>query len=257
MRPSERVAKLLIERAIPGADARPVPSQSQGEWDFNVHIGAIAFPLEVTQATSEKSESLHAALFARDGEASIVPRSRAKKSWAVTVSRRSNIRAIRKRLDELVADLEATGFTTFDIQRYSTPAPQAIQALWDELMITDGFSTSAWEIDGHALMPPRDSAMLSSDQVVSAVTREADKDDNRRKLGRSNALEKHLFVHIAYHCYPAHEAMRSCGIPARALRLPPEITHVWVARGFGDSQWLLWAFDAGGWRSHDMITIHP
>jgi hypothetical protein len=97
--------------------------------------------------------------------------------------------------------------------------------------------------------------MLSSDQVVSAVQREATKEDNRRKLARSAEPQRHLFVHVSYHSYPAFEAMRVCGLPVQQLALPPEITHVWVARPFSESEFLLWAFDARGWRSHGRITI--
>jgi hypothetical protein len=107
----------------------------------------------------------------------------------------------------------------------------------------------------HELMSPRDSAMLSSDQVVSAVEHEAGKQDNRRKLARSTAAQRHLFVHIAYHAYPAYEAMRAGALPVTNLTLPSEITHVWVARYVDDSTFLLWAFDARGWRSYGMVAL--
>jgi hypothetical protein len=176
-------------------------------------------------------------------------------SWAVTVSRLSNIRNVRERLDEMLAALESTGLRMFDVRDYRGDAPHAVDALWNELRVTDGFCNPEWELAEHMLMSPPDSAMLSSDQVVSAVQQEVVKVDNRRKLGRSDAAQRHLFVHIAYRSYPAHEAMRACGLPTKALILPPEVTHVWVARAFSDAELLLWSFDAKGWRSHGRITI--
>src|SRR5579862_3378446 len=185
MRSSERIAKLLIERVRPDAQAHAVVSQSHGEWDFDLNCAGATYPMEVTQATSNQSESLHAALSGRDGENSVIPRVRARTSWAVTVSRQANIRRIRERLDALLVDLESTGLTMFDVSDHNGNIPAAVHALWNELRITDGFCNPNWERAEHMLMAPRDSAMLSSDQVVSAVQREAVKEDNRRKLARS------------------------------------------------------------------------
>jgi hypothetical protein len=255
MRPSERIAKLLIERVFPEAYAEPVVVQSHGEWDLDVYSGETAFPMEVTQATSGRSESLYGAIVGADGQGCAVPRSQARGSWAVTVSRLTNVRKVRKRLDQLLAALETTGLTMFDVRDPEMADKPEVRALWEELRITDGFSNSDWQVPNHELMAPIDSAMLASDQVVSAVQREVDKEDNLKKLARSNAPERHLFVHIAYHSYPAYEAMRTSGLPMRGLHLPSEITHVWVARAFGEAEYLLWAFDSRGWRSYGRIAL--
>jgi hypothetical protein len=152
MRPSERIAKLLIERALLGASAHPVSSQSHGEWDLDVHCAGVCFPMEVTQATSIQSESFYAALSGRGGQNSIIPRSRARMSWAVTVSRLASIRKVRERLDDLLAALESTGLTMFDVRDNSLPTP--VHAMWEELRIRDGFCSPDWALAEHMLMPP-------------------------------------------------------------------------------------------------------
>jgi hypothetical protein len=256
MRIAERIAKQLLERVIAGARAEPIVAQNHGEWDWDIHVGGMTFPMEVTQATSQKSESLYAAIFGEDGR-NALPCLTTRYVWAVTASRLTNVAKVRKRLDHLLAELETTGLTMFDVRDQEVVAVPEVHALWKELRITDGFCNPEWEIREHTLMAPIDSAMLASEQVVSAVEREANKNDNRRKLGKSSATERHLFVHIAYHSYPAYEAMRACALPVQRLRLPAEITNVWVARALGESEFLLWAFDSRGWRSYGSVTIGP
>lgn len=256
MRPSEWAAQALLERALPGARAEWVASQSNGEWDFDLHIAQAIYPVEVTQATSQEAEEFTATLLGRGGAKSNVPRKQARWCWSVTVSRLAKINTVRKRLDDLLSQLEVTGLTQFDVQD-SDSRPE-VQALWQEIRVTDGFRHPDGEQVGHHLMFPVDSAMLSSNQVVAALEREAQKDDNRRKLGRSPAAHRHLFVHIAYDCYPAFEAMLQCGVPHSAMRLPSEVTAIWAACVVDEGRYLLWSFDrSSGWQSYGTITVGP
>ena len=254
MRPNERAAQSLLERALPGARAEWVASQSNGEWDFDLHVAQAVYPVEVTRATSQAAEELTATLVGKGGTKGNVPRVRASGCWSVTVSRLAKINTVRRRLDELLAQLEVTGLTQFSVQD-GAAAPE-VQALWTETRVTDGFRHPEGELVAHHLMFPIDSAMLSSDQVVAAVEREAKKDDNRNKLGRSASLQRHLFVHIAYDCYPAFEAMGKCGLPYSSVRLPSEVTQIWAARSMGGASYLLWSYDQSrGWQSYGVIGI--
>ena len=258
MRPNEKIAQVLLERALPGARAEWKVSQSHGEWDFDLHLDGAICPVEVTQATSQDAEEFSAALFGKGGVKSSVPRVRSQGCWSVTVSRLAKINTVRKRLDGLLADLETTGLTSFSVQAAEAMGRPEVRALWEEIRVTDGFRNPEAELVAHQLMAPIDSAMLASDQVVAALEREVRKPDNRKKLGRSAATRRHLFVHIAYDCYPAFEAMSQCGLPHSLVRLPSEVTHVWAARFMGETGYLLWSFDrASAWHSYGVVTSGP
>jgi hypothetical protein len=44
-------------------------------------------------------------------------------SWAVTVSRLANIRKVRERLDDLLAQVESAGLTMFDVRESNVKCP--------------------------------------------------------------------------------------------------------------------------------------
>jgi len=236
---------------------RPIVSQSSGEWDFDLIVDSSISAVEVTQSTGERTEGLYAAIFGKDGTKSSFPRVLASTGWIVTVSNYSDIRQVRRSADALIAQLEAEGRTEFSVSDNDDMASSTVRTMWEELRITDAYRPAGIDFAEHEIAPPHYGAMLSSDQVVAAVERETRKDDNRRKLAVASTQERHLFVHLSDLSYPAHEAMRSCGLPDVPVTLPSEITHVWVAAhfGMGDAH-LLWRFDAtNGWHNFGYIDL--
>ena len=96
---------------------------------------------------------------------------------------------------------------------------------------------------------PPDSGILSADQILEAVEREAAKADNCRKLGKSSARQRHLGVFLDDLSYLPQAAMRRGLIPSTGVRLPPEITHVWIVTNVGlDPDYLVWRYNTeSGW----------
>lgn len=256
MRRDENIVAALIEHALPGSRMEPVHNQSAGEWDFNLVIGDRVSPVEVTRSTSQRMEGFHAAIFGEDGEQQYVERKRAAHPWMITASPLSNVRKLRARADRLLADIEAEGRTEFNIARDSADS-SAVLAIWNAVRISDGEQMTDVVSTHHQILTPIDSAILSSEQVIAAVEREAHKSDNRAKLERSSAAERHLFVQIDHLGYPAKEAMRVCGLPYKPLALPSEITHVWVSSHVGlGEEYLVWRFDhERGWADFGVVDL--
>jgi hypothetical protein len=256
MRASEVIAKELIERAIRGSMMRSIISQSAGEWDFDLIVGNSVSALEVTQSTGQRTEGLWAAIFGKDGAKSSFPRVLASGSWIVTVSHLADVRQVRLKADALLARIEAEGRNQFSVRETDDMQSPTARVLWEELRLTDGFRLEG-AVGDHEIAPPHERAMLSSDQVVAAVEREAHKADNRRKLGQAATTERHLFVQLGDLSYPAREAMRACGLPTRHVSLPTEITHIWVSGHFGlGDEHRLWRFDpAHGWHDFGLIDL--
>lgn len=256
MRASEVIAKKLIERVIPGSIMHPIISQSAGEWDFDLIVGRTVSALEVTQSTGRRTEGLWAAVFGKDGAKSSFPRVLASGSWIVTVSHLADVRQVRLKADALLAQLEAVGRDRFSVRESDDMTSPTVRPLWEELRLTDGYRVERI-VGGHEIAPPHERAMLSSDQVVAAIEREAHKADNRRKLAQAATSERHLFVQLGDLSYPAREAMRACGPPVRHASLPTEITHVWVSGHFGlGDEHRLWRFDpARGWHDFGLIDL--
>lgn len=91
-----------------------------------------------------------------------------------------------------------------------------------------------------------------SNHVNAAVLREANRSDNRRKLGAASTDERHLFVYLHESVPDAWVALLASVPPNGRLELPPEVTHVWAAtHHFADGQIVYWCGDSAGWFRFD------
>jgi hypothetical protein len=255
MRREEITAARLIEKAIPGAKMVPNVHQSHNEWDYDLVVENQRFPVEITRSTSAKRESMYDAILGKDGERQGIPRKHARFAWMIDVTPLTRVRAVRQHADRLLADVEAEGRNQFDVRHDIATSP-AVRAISDRIGVRYGESFSTSDGATHQILLPSDSATLTSAHVVEAVERELCKSDNRTKLGRSQAPERHLFVHITDLSYPAQSSMKQCGLPSQPLQLPPEMTHVWVSTYLGaNNDYLVWRYDfSGGWSDLGLIT---
>jgi hypothetical protein len=248
MRHEESILAKVVEHVVPGARMTYIASQSDGEWDFDLTSGPDVFPFEVTRVTSAARQEMYAAILGNDDNSDFVPRKLAQHDWWVFPSHSADIRKLRRDVDRLVANIEREGYTEFNIQRDSQSS-DAVRKIWTEIRVTHG-TRLAWDPPGRiGIGLPPDSGILSADQILAAVDREATKPDNRRKLGQSSARERHLGVYLDDFSYLPQAAMRRGLIPSAGLQLPPEITHVWVVTNIGlEPDFLVWRYDAkSGW----------
>lgn len=254
MRREEITAARLVEKAIPNAKMIPNQRQSHSEWDYDLVVGNDRFPVEITQSTSAQRERMYDAILGKKARQGI-PRKYTQSAWMIGVASIARVQSVRQHADQLLAEIEAEGRVEFDVH-HDIATSTAVRAIWDKIRVLYGEAFATASDVGHEILLPSDSAMLSSEHVVAAVERELVKPDNRAKLGRSNAPERHLFVHITDLSYPAQASMKQCGLPSQPLQMPPEVTHVWVSTYLGsDTDYLLWRFDSsGGWSDLGVIT---
>jgi hypothetical protein len=94
---------------------------------------------------------------------------------------------------------------------------------------------------------PGRGGQLSGEQVVAAVELEANKTDNRTKLGRASSAIRHLAVVFDDHNGLGRTSMLEGFVPDRPAALPPEITTAWaISRYYGGSdEYLVWRNKSG------------
>jgi hypothetical protein len=253
MRSEERAVAQIIEAIRPTCRMEYSVEQSHGECDFVLRDGEGAYPFEVTRYTNPRAQEIYAAIEGRDGTGAFVNRRLAQHDWWVFPTHITNIRRVRDHVDRLLADVEAEGFTQFDV-RTDTASP-AVQRMWQEIRILHGVQMP-WSPPGRiGIATPGDGATLSSDQVVSAVEAEAAKPDNRKKLGLE-AAERHLCVYVDYLGYPAHSVMLNGMLPSQHPRLPPEVTHLWVMCDHAEGpEYVVWSYErTAGWQDHGVYV---
>lgn len=224
-----------------------VERQSNGECDFVVTIAGLRAPLEVTRYTSARYRAFHAQLRGKGPLSQAVARAACVSDWIVMPSRSADIRDVRAKVAQYLAAIESEGHTAFDIATEDGASP-AVQAIWRDLRVPDGFQVPGDEGLIHFELPS-EHALLSEDQIAEAVREVSRRPDNLRKLSALVAPERHLFVFLDFYSYPVDEAMRANLVPSDPPDLPQDVTHVWLARAVdGGSRHQVWLGSAAeGW----------
>ena len=232
---AERAAKSIIENLICGAKMHYQINQSTGEHDFNFEYATgTCVPLEVTMSTDEIAEAKAAELiFSKRG--SCVLRTLCQRDWWVHPLRHAKISKIRKHIDFYLAAVEAEGWEQFNAFIDAADSP-AIRAILQDLAI-EGGQVMKWKSPSISISTPSGGGRVYSTLINEAVETEAFKDDNRRKLRSAEGSEKHLFVYVTVMRHVVWVAVREGIMPTSGPKLPPEITHVWVATWTGDGAW--------------------
>jgi hypothetical protein len=224
---SERVAKIVVEAVLPGSrmDFRGSQSVRTHDFDLITPLGTVA-ALEVTSAADPRILSTEAAILDERKGGSFVPRRETANDWYICPTVDANIHRVRKLADRYLADIEKEGLREFQGEG-SAFSSLAVARIWEDLRVEAGWVAS-WNPPGFiALALPGDGGWLNPHHVYEAVRVEAEKPDNREKLARSGASERHLFVYVdpsnalPWMCF---REMRSGQLPS----LPAEITYVWA-----------------------------
>ncbi len=229
IRYEEAFAKRVFESVFPGSVMRYQPSQSNGEYDFDLTCAdGRTGVVEVTSALDSRVlEAWRHILDMRKG-GPFIKAIQCHRSWTIAFSADANITAIRKCADGYLAAIEAGGITRF---KADVDSDERVRKIREELGITLGQVAPDWIKPRRIFMSlPGPSERLHACSAIHAAEAEVLKPDNRRKLGAHMTGERHLAVYAPITGVPSFALWMFEPPPTEAL-LPPEISDLWV---FGD-----------------------
>ena len=226
----EVLAKAVIEHVIRGSTMKFHLEQAHGNYDFDLLYpdGRLA-AVEVTAAKDEHIEGTVAAVLDERKGGPFVPRHHCRNDWIVHPTLEARINNIRRQIDSYLAEVETEGRSHFFayVDFYESPA---VRRLLEDLQIEAGDVTK-WKTPGICITLPGQGAGPNPREVDDAVLREAQKQDNRRKLQEAEYPEKHLFVCIDFRFYAPWYAINKGKPSGLPMRLPKEIDIVWAVAG--------------------------
>ena len=257
MNRAEQVAQAVVEAVEVGATMRPKSEQSHGEHDFDLHYpdGRIA-TLEVTAAMDENAERTIAALRDNRKGGPFAKRAPGRQGWYIHPGRNANINRVRSQADAYLARVEADGLTKFFS---STDAADydSVRQIWNDLQIVGG-TVFQWKTpETIGISAPGGGGAVSVSAFLRAVSTEANKPDNLRKLREAGTEERHLFVYIDMLNFLPWVAFVDSDPPADAQDPPDGITHVWAAaEGRSINEFVVWLMKCGdAWRNVGPLTL--
>lgn len=226
---AEHIVKPVIEACLQGSTLIYRCEQSHGEWDFDLSYSGKTVAVEVTQATTQSQMEIMGATKRRRG---VIGAKYCKRTWIVFLGNRPKIPQIRKNIDDYLWELERLGLEQFSCTGSSDDRLEKLCRLG--------------VISGTAIQPenaPQIMLNLSASgfkpdplAAIEAGEREAQKKDNRKKLGKANTEERHLAVHIDVTNGLSWHALTKCNPPiGKRPILPDEITHIWLIGYSGEA----------------------
>ncbi|NIA10725.1 MAG: hypothetical protein GWP10_13610 [Nitrospiraceae bacterium] len=223
----EKLAKAVIEHVIPGSVMKFHLEQDHGNYDFDLLYadGKVA-AVEVTAARNEHIEGTTAAILDERKGGPFVPRHHCHNDWIVVPTPGARINRIRSQIDSYLAEVETEGRSHFFVyvDFYESPA---VRRLLVDLEIEAGDVTK-WKTPGICITSPGEATELDPTKVDAAVLREAQKQDNRRKLREAQHPEKHLFVCIDRPLSDPWYAINEGNPSGLPMHLPEEVDIVWA-----------------------------
>ena len=234
MNPTECLAKHLIEQAIPGSLLEFRSQQASGEHDFDFLLpSGSSGALEVTIAADQKAIELSVAIMDPKKGGDVFDASQCERAWWLWVPSGTDVRRVRREAAQHLRQLEQLGIVEFSCE--NSDQNSATEYLYETLKIDRG---GIWHGPaGTVLIKPAGEALsVSGLHLNAAIEREANKLDNRAKLGKVRSDDRHLVVYIDGSETSAWIVMTEDTPPATAPTLPPEITHVWAIAHSGRHQ---------------------
>jgi hypothetical protein len=219
-----------------------------------VQAGGEVAAIEVTTAADARSVGFWRA--ADSGEPWTDPRIHG--AWAVRTTPQASVKALRRRLPDLLVEFQASGVTVYDAPdewELHPPHPEAAA-----LGVTSAFHGPSDHEGRIYLMPPADEPPAgsfvsgSADRLVDwavAWLRLPEHSDNLAKLAAARAPERHLFLILpSLTVAPDEVAMALLcsempSLPDRPPDLPDPLTHLWLASAWSVPYGIRWHPDQG------------
>ncbi|HTV06888.1 MAG TPA: hypothetical protein VME86_16080 [Acidobacteriaceae bacterium] len=255
---AEQIAKLVLEATLPGTMLSYRVEQSHGGCDFEFcHPNGTTATLEVTSSVNQTLVETVAAIRGERAGGPTLKATKCSKSWIIFPAPGANIPEIRRKADSLLSHLEQQG-----IERFSFTDRQLLgHPTCKELDITSGsvFDASAPPIIMIAF--PVSGGAVGPTTATKAAEDEAQKLDNRKKLGVANTGERHLAVYVDVMNGLVWNALTSFAPPSTLPTLPEEITHICIIGHSGNQvapdEFVIWHADAGTPWQRRVITLPP
>ena len=234
---AETAAKSIVETMINGTKMHFRKNQPSGEYDFDLEYrNGMKVPLEVTSATDQDTAATRAASLNPRHGGPFVSRGRCTHDWYVHPLPSARINMIRKHVANYLVAIEAEDREEFFAFIDATESP-AVSAILQELKIEYGRVVN-WKSPGIGIALPGDGGLVDPVLVNEVIEKLALKPDNKHKLSTAAGSEKHLFVYLDSTTeYVVWAAARDEAPPDAGPKLPPEITHIWMAALAGDGAW--------------------
>ena len=242
MNHDEKLARRVVSAAYPEWDLTFNKDQSTSVADFSIsrsdeEIGA----LEVTRFTDSAGEEIRSILRKKW----FVERTLCESDWLIHLDDNARVNKVNEHVDRYLRQIEEAGLDGFFGPMHAKHEP--VRRIWNDLRVEAG-EKAQWKQSGIGIVAPTSGGCADSESVWGEVRSEIYKSDNRNKLGRSNGLNRHLFVVVDGLQGPAYSSVRFCEPPREPPDLPPEITHLWLAAEEGALAYV-WLADSDGWRN--------
>jgi hypothetical protein len=237
---AEKVAKIILEAALPGAvmTFRPVQSNMEHDFDLRYPNGEVA-AVEVTSSRNQILTQTNAEIFNKKKGGTVIKAVKCKKSWYIFPSPGAQINEIRKNVDKYLAELEAAELGEFDFLRMHL-SPKCSQDICNDLNLTMGIALASTEAQPEIhIAGVGGGGALDATTAIYAGQKEAN--SNKEKLGKAGTNERHLVVYIDQMNGLAWTALTEFEPPSALPNLPDEITHIWLATEYGKTdQFAIW-----------------
>lgn len=236
---AEKIAKIALEAALPGANLEFRPDQSHMEYDFDLRYpnGSVA-AVEVTSSRNQVVTQTNAEIFNKQRGGTGIKAVRCKKSWLIFPSPNAHIKDIRKGADKYLAELEAAGLEEIDCFR-TRGFPECVQKICVDLKLISGAVFSSEPAPGITLSGVGGSGAVGPTCATKAGEKEAEA--NKEKLGKAVTEERHLVVYVDQMNDLPYVALTSFEPPSVLPNLPKEITHIWLVTEYEKAdQFVVW-----------------
>jgi hypothetical protein len=252
MRYEEKVAKRVLEMAVPGARMVFRSEQSHGEYDFDLQYpnGEVA-AVEVTSSRDHARTQISKEVFEKNGGSRIQAVS-CKKTWFISPALNANIKKVRRQADKYLANLETAGIERFDwLDCSRSNCPIEISVICRDLNLISASSISTTGAAEIRMMGTLGGGAVGQVSATRAAEREIG--PNKDKLGKATTRERHLVVYVDQLNGQPWIAMTSWAPPNEAPNLPIEITHLWLIAQTGINQFVVWrATSTEPWHTVDL-----
>jgi hypothetical protein len=198
--------------------------------DFEIQQDGDAFGvLEVTTLTDEVGERFIAAL----DDHGVMEDTGLWATWIVSLSKSAveelRIKKLRERLLPVLERLEHEGITELDVRGPSEPTLEPLRDALEELSVRRVSASPPSKASRIHLVGPSPSSMVASENAHNAIQEAIGgqrMDGERRKLMRSGAFERHLFVWIMGTIFQVYVGIASDEKPS----IPRLVTTSWGRR---------------------------